>query len=403
MSTTETLSTTDGSTSQSKMFIPQPGDLISHEVSGRNAVPIQSRRARKVPTKWPPELRSVEVARPPLSLKTGPTELTHAPQYEHAQEKQPHSAYTYNTFPSIYPPITRDTNRRQSTWSSPRRAYIPHNLSRGGVPPCNKLYVSNLPAETSQEELEDIFSTQPGYKWISFQGGADGPLCYVEFSDAAKAARALRKFYGWPLKNSRMGGIRLSFSKDNFGNRPPHVIVPRTPWVAPPPPLILPVGSPTHSAGTLESTGLGITIPRPVSPDATLVVESVSSPSIEEPTPRALEEKPDQGTPPVEAETGPHIEPLAGQNRPVQEVGMNIIRGPDYKIKTFDRFRLWLERAAEMELDWYPLPPIKQPVRLSQCRLVWTVSILRTNFLSYLMPHAADIKPVQWTTNVNLP
>lgn len=376
------------------MFISQPGDLVPHEVSGRNAVPIQSRRTRKISTKWPPELRDVEVTRPPLSLKTSPSDITHAPQYGHAHEGQPHSAYTYNTFPSISPPINQDTNRRQSTWSTPRRAYVPHTIPRGGIPPCNKLYVSNLPTETSQEELEDIFSTQPGYMRISFQAGDDGSLCYVEFSDAAKAARALRKFYGWPLKNSRMGGIRLSFSKDHFGNKPPHVIVPRTPWAAPPPPLTLPVGSPPHSAGTLDSAGSATTIAVPESPDPTLEVESVSSPTIAETSPRPLEEKSDKATPPVDAETSIHIKSVAGQDRPVQELDMYIIRGPDYKIEAFDRFRLWLERAAEMELDWYPLPPIKQPVRLSQCRLVWTVSILQTNLLSYLRPHAADLKTV---------
>lgn len=73
---------------------------------------------------------------------------------------------------------------------------------------------------------------------------------------------------------------------------------------------------------------------------------------------------------------------------------MYIIRGPDYKIETFDRFQLWLERAAEMELDWYPLSPIKQPLRLSQCRLVWTVSILQVKLLSYFRLHAADLKTV---------
>lgn len=374
MSATETLNRTDGVRDPSKTNMPKPGDLLPYESSGRSAGPIQSRR--RIPTKWPPEIRDAEVTRPPLSLKTSPTDIKRSPQYEHAHEKQPHSAYTYNTFPSISPNFIRDTERRNSTWAVPRGAHVSPSVLRDDNPRCNILYVSNLPMETSEGELEGIFSSQPGYQRMSLSARANGPSCYVEFDDVTSAARALRNLYGWPLKNSRMGGIRLSFSKDHIGAQSPQVPAPRTPRRArPPPPLILPVRSSSSSVRGFATTRPAPTIPVPESSSPSIEVESVSSPSTKASSPPLVDDKPDIRNSPVEAEAGRHDQHLAGQDRALDDLDMHTVRGPDYKIRTFDECRLWLERAVEMELDWFPLPPIKQPVRFSQCRLVWTVSI----------------------------
>ncbi|KAK5998847.1 Cell wall integrity protein scw1 [Cladobotryum mycophilum] len=67
-------------------------------------------------------------------------------------------------------------------------------------PPCNTLYVGNLPMDTSEEELKAMFSKQRGYKRLCFRTKANGPMCFVEFEDC-------------------QGGIRLSFSKNPLGVR----------------------------------------------------------------------------------------------------------------------------------------------------------------------------------------
>lgn len=81
-------------------------------------------------------------------------------------------------------------------------------------PPCNTLYVGNLPPNTDEEELKSMFYKCPGYKRLSFRNKSNGPMCFVEFEDAIYAAQALQDLHGNPLSNSVKGGIRLSFSKN---------------------------------------------------------------------------------------------------------------------------------------------------------------------------------------------
>jgi hypothetical protein len=86
-------------------------------------------------------------------------------------------------------------------------------------PPCNTLYVGNLPMNTSEDELKALFSRQRGYKRLCFRTKQNGPMCFVEFEDVAYATRALTELYGRGLSNSVKGGIRLSFSKNPLGVR----------------------------------------------------------------------------------------------------------------------------------------------------------------------------------------
>lgn len=380
MSTTATFNKTDDATIQPKMDMHETGDVLPFEASSWDSSPIQSRR--KLPR--PLEIPSPKTTRPPLSLTTGPIFDTRSPQYESPYERLPHSAYTYDTFSSRSPKFLRDADRRNGTWAVPRRAYVPPTVLRDDNPRCNILYVSNLPMETSEDELEGIFCSQPGYRRISLRARANGPQCFVEFDDVTNAAKALRNLYGWPLKNSRTGGIRLSFSIEPLGIQPLQISAPRTPRRAPPPPpppLILPGRSSSHSAGRFARTGSAPTIVASELPRPGIEVESVVSSSIADSAPTLVEDESDQGKPHAEEKTELHRYHMDGQDRALDDLAMSIVRGPDYKIESFDEIRLWLEGVLEMKLDWYPLPPIKQPVRLSQSRLVWTVSILQIDSL----------------------
>lgn len=89
-------------------------------------------------------------------------------------------------------------------------------------PPCNTLYVGNLPIDTSEDELKAMFSKQRGYKRLCFRTKQNGPMCFVEFEDVSFATKALNELYGHPLHNSVKGGIRLSFSKNPLGVRTGH-------------------------------------------------------------------------------------------------------------------------------------------------------------------------------------
>src|SRR5690606_23700130 len=86
-------------------------------------------------------------------------------------------------------------------------------------PPCNTLYVGNLPMNTNEEELRQLFSRCVGYKRMCFRTKANGPMCFVEFENVECATQALTELYGNPLSNSVKGGIRLSYSKNPLGVR----------------------------------------------------------------------------------------------------------------------------------------------------------------------------------------
>jgi hypothetical protein len=117
-----------------------------------------------------------------------------------------------------------------------RSTYPPVNPADQN-PPCNTLYVGNLPMDTSEDELKAVFSKQRGYKRLCFRTKQNGPMCFVEFEDTSFATKALNELYGYMLHNSVKGGIRLSFSKNPLGVRsgqnssmgPQSAITPSTP------------------------------------------------------------------------------------------------------------------------------------------------------------------------------
>ncbi|KAF9115269.1 hypothetical protein BGX27_008390 [Mortierella sp. AM989] len=87
-------------------------------------------------------------------------------------------------------------------------------------PPCNTLYVGNLPMNTSEDELRALFSRCVGYRRMCFRTKLNtGPMCFVEFESIDCATQALNDLYGNPLSNSIKGGIRLSYSKNPLGVR----------------------------------------------------------------------------------------------------------------------------------------------------------------------------------------
>ncbi|CCG81406.1 Cell wall integrity protein scw1 [Taphrina deformans PYCC 5710] len=86
-------------------------------------------------------------------------------------------------------------------------------------PPCNTLYVGNLPLATTEEELKSLFSRQPGYRRLCYRTKSNGPMCFVEFEDVHYAINSLKLLQGVVLSSSIKGGIRLSFSKNPLGVR----------------------------------------------------------------------------------------------------------------------------------------------------------------------------------------
>ncbi|OMJ29436.1 Cell wall integrity protein scw1 [Smittium culicis] len=93
-------------------------------------------------------------------------------------------------------------------------------------PPCNTLYVGNLPIGTMEEELRNMFETVEGYKRLCFRTKANsGPMCFVEFMSVDHASSALREMDGRMVSTSVTSGIRLSYSKNPLGVKPQQSVI----------------------------------------------------------------------------------------------------------------------------------------------------------------------------------
>lgn len=148
-----------------------------------------------------------------LSLDTGMTS-PHPSRFASPRS----AAYPYSPHSNFTPTMGPNSGHPGANQPYLRHNYPPVNPADQN-PPCNTLYVGNLPIDTSEDELKALFSKQRGYKRLCFRTKQNGPMCFVEFEDISFATKALNELYGVQLHNSVKGGIRLSFSKNPLGVR----------------------------------------------------------------------------------------------------------------------------------------------------------------------------------------
>lgn len=126
--------------------------------------------------------------------------------------------------PSLLQNVFKSNSTPSSSTSTPAPSTIGvENTSQlyAENPPCNTLYVGNLPLNASEMELRVIFAECNGFRRLSFKPKLGGsPMCFVEFEDIHTASAAMEQLYGTMLSNSTKGGIRISFSKNPLGVRP---------------------------------------------------------------------------------------------------------------------------------------------------------------------------------------
>ncbi|GMF07352.1 unnamed protein product [[Candida] boidinii] len=173
---------------------------------------------------------------PPLSQLTGPNITIQSPESQH-QISPPHQHQNLQNTKSTSSQQQQQLTTQQIPELSLLARVPPPANPADQNPPCNTLYVGNLPPDATEAELRALFSPQRGFRRLSFRnkmsnsGGVSnshhGPMCFVEFEDVAHATRALAELYGRTLPRangtaaSNKGGIRLSFSKNPLGVRGP--------------------------------------------------------------------------------------------------------------------------------------------------------------------------------------
>ena len=187
-------------------------------------------------------------------VNTSDMNITPQKQNRFMQQPQPEHMYPVNqsSTPQKVPPArlssSRNSHKNNSTTSLSSNITGSASISQADLsllaripppanpadqnPPCNTLYVGNLPSDATEQELRQLFSGQEGFRRLSFRnknttsnGHSHGPMCFVEFDDVSFATRALAELYGRQLPRSTVsskGGIRLSFSKNPLGVRGPN-------------------------------------------------------------------------------------------------------------------------------------------------------------------------------------
>jgi RNA recognition motif-containing protein len=197
-------------------FIPPSRSLINNNNNSNNA-PILPSRLKSVE-----EMASVDPY--PYLSKSSPVPHENHISRHHAsfdaasfldQDLMRMSSLSILTSPPTH------SNLRASSISvaSPHQLRL-HNNPADQNPPCNTLYVGNLPLNTSEDELRQLFSVCKGYRRMCFRTKPQGPMCFVEFEDIPFASHALGELQGYHLSNSVKGGIRLSYSKNPLFIKP---------------------------------------------------------------------------------------------------------------------------------------------------------------------------------------
>ena len=153
--------------------------------------------------------RSLSLSIPGIPGPISVTAPSSNPQYLHHQEQSKTGSCLLNG-------NHRNINNIFSTSPSTLSNYQTEN------PPCNTLYVGNLPSNANEGEIRSVFCLMPGFRRLSFKTkvGGGSPMCFVEFEDIKTATHALETLYGTMLSNSVKGGIRLSYSKNPLGVKP---------------------------------------------------------------------------------------------------------------------------------------------------------------------------------------
>lgn len=190
----------------------EPGDLLKDPVA--YAKNDSSNQLPRHPTN--PQLPLSRFAN--LSLSTSTATTPSMPGFTSPRDATSMQSPTSTMSPMSLGGQGPNASYQMASQHHQRHNYPPVNPADQN-PPCNTLYVGNLPIDTSEDELKTLFSKQRGYKRLCFRTKQNGPMCFVEFEDVSFATKALNDLYGYPLHNSVKGGIRLSFSKNPLGVR----------------------------------------------------------------------------------------------------------------------------------------------------------------------------------------
>ncbi|TYH44869.1 hypothetical protein ES332_D11G224400v1 [Gossypium tomentosum] len=91
---------------------------------------------------------------------------------------------------------------------------------KSSASPCPTLFVANLGASCTEEELIQVFSRCSGFLKLKMQSTYGAPVAFVDFQDTACSTGAINSLQGTILYSSPAGdGMRLEYAKSRMGLR----------------------------------------------------------------------------------------------------------------------------------------------------------------------------------------
>lgn len=82
-------------------------------------------------------------------------------------------------------------------------------------PPCSTLFVANLGAHVTDEEVRQAFKQYPGFSRVRMHHKGNSTVAFVEYSTLHNAALALQSLQGFQLNNGN--SIRIEYAKAKMG------------------------------------------------------------------------------------------------------------------------------------------------------------------------------------------
>ncbi|CAG8953743.1 hypothetical protein HYFRA_00006633 [Hymenoscyphus fraxineus] len=114
----------------------------------------------------------------------------------------------------------RANSTYSSSYAASHRSYRPYSTastfqsidSAYGNPPCNNLWVRNLPTEPDEGDLREYFSRMEGFEGLRMK--LNDPECFVHFTDVTTATIAMQKSDDHRFSSEDKWGIMVGFASN---------------------------------------------------------------------------------------------------------------------------------------------------------------------------------------------
>ncbi|PNT76551.1 hypothetical protein BRADI_1g49340v3 [Brachypodium distachyon] len=84
------------------------------------------------------------------------------------------------------------------------------------IPPCSTLFIENLGQTCTEEELEEVFSKQPGFHVLKMRRRGGMPAAFADFTDIESSTAAMNNLQGTILSSSDSDGLRIEYARSKM-------------------------------------------------------------------------------------------------------------------------------------------------------------------------------------------